>query len=86
MILPETDVAQAMIAAEKIRAMVESLEIMHGEERLHVTISLGVAAYPMHAGEKEELIHLADEALYVSKRLGKNRTSMAGTTFVPPHG
>jgi diguanylate cyclase (GGDEF)-like protein len=76
MILPETDVAQAMIAAEKIRAMVESLEIMHGEERLHVTISLGVAAYPLHTREKEELIRLADAALYTSKHNGKNRVSM----------
>jgi diguanylate cyclase (GGDEF)-like protein len=76
-ILPETDAPQAMIAAEKIRAIVESLEIVHGEERLHVTISLGVAAFPQHAGEKEELIRLADEALYTSKHKGKNRVSLS---------
>jgi len=44
MILPETNAQQAMIVAGKIRSMVENLEIMHGEERLHVTISLGVSA------------------------------------------
>ena len=77
MILPETDAPQAMIAAEKIRTMVESLEIMHGEERLHVRISLGVAAFPMHAAVKEELIRLADAALYTSKRSGKNRVSLS---------
>jgi diguanylate cyclase (GGDEF)-like protein len=76
-ILPETDAPQAMIAAEKIRAIVESLEIVHGEERLHVTISLGVAAFPQHAGKKEELIRLADEALYTSKHKGKNRVSLS---------
>jgi diguanylate cyclase (GGDEF)-like protein len=65
-----------MIAAEKIRAMVEGMEIIHGEERLHVTISLGVAAFPMHAGEKGELIRLADTALYTSKHNGKNRVSL----------
>lgn len=66
-----------MIAAEKIRAVVESLEIVHGEERLHVTISLGVAAFPRHAGEKEELIRLADDALYISKHKGKNCVSLS---------
>jgi diguanylate cyclase (GGDEF)-like protein len=64
------------MVAEKIRAMVEGLEIMHGEERLHVTISLGVAAYPLHTREKEELIRLADAALYTSKHNGKNRVSL----------
>jgi len=77
MILPETDAPQAMIAAEKIRAMVESLEIIHGEERLHVKISLGVSAFPIHAAVKEELIRLADAALYTSKRSGKNRVSLS---------
>jgi diguanylate cyclase (GGDEF)-like protein len=76
-ILPETDAPQAMIVAEKIRAKVESLEIVHGEERLRVTISLGVAAFPQHAGEKEELIRLADAALYTSKHKGKNRVSLS---------
>jgi diguanylate cyclase (GGDEF)-like protein len=73
MILTETNAPQAMIVAEKIRAMVENLEIMHGKKRLHVTISLGVSTYPLHAGEKEELIRLADAALYTSKHNGKNR-------------
>ena len=49
-----------MVLAEKIRAMVENLEIMHGEERLHVIISLDVSTYTLHAGEKEKLICLAD--------------------------
>ncbi|MBU1171000.1 MAG: diguanylate cyclase [Proteobacteria bacterium] len=78
MILPETDAAQAMIAAEKIRSTVEGLEIMHGEECLHVTISLGVAEFPRDAREKEELIRLADAALYTSKHSGKNRVSLSG--------
>ena len=75
-ILPETDAAQALIVAEKMRAIVESLEIVHGEERLHVTISLGVASFPIHTGEKEKLILLADTALYTSKHNGRNRVSL----------
>lgn len=71
-ILPEMDSRKAMIVAEKIRATVENLEISYGTELLHVTISLGVAAFPGHSKEKDELIRLADEALYRSKRSGKN--------------
>ena len=85
-VMPETDTTGAISVAEKICAAVAAIIIPHGEEKLHVTISLGVASLPRHASDKESLIRAADEALYVSKRLGKNRTSVAGTTFVPPHG
>jgi diguanylate cyclase (GGDEF)-like protein len=71
-ILPETDSRQAMIIAERIRASVAEIEIPHGNQKLHVTISLGVAAFPLHASEKETLIHSADAALYTSKHRGKN--------------
>jgi len=75
-ILPETDVPQATTVAEKIRAAVEASEVAHGDEALHVTISLGVAAYPQHAMKKEALIRCADEALYAAKHAGKNRVSI----------
>ena len=52
--------------------MVENLEIMHGEKRLHVTIGLGISTYPLHAGEKEDFI----AALYTSKHNDKNRVSL----------
>jgi len=76
MILPETDSRQAMIAAEKIRASVAEIEISHENQKLHVTISLGVSTYPDHSVEKEELIHAADAALYASKHKGKNCVSL----------
>ncbi|MCX5848881.1 MAG: diguanylate cyclase [Deltaproteobacteria bacterium] len=83
LILPETDARQAMIAAEKIRASVAELEIPYGHQKLHVTISLGVSTYPEHAGEKEALIHTADEALYKSKNRGKNCVSLFGKKEMP---
>ncbi|HRS97772.1 MAG TPA: sensor domain-containing diguanylate cyclase, partial [Smithella sp.] len=78
MILPETDAQQAMMVAEKIRTTVERLEIVHNGKTLHLTISLGVAAFPKHAREKEDLIRLADLALYASKHRGKNCSSLYG--------
>jgi diguanylate cyclase (GGDEF)-like protein len=75
-ILPETDAQEAMMIAEKIRASVAAVEIPHESKKLHVTISLGVSTFPEHGGEKEALIRLADEALYTSKRNGKNLVSL----------
>ncbi len=75
-ILPETDAQQAMIAAEKIRTSVAALEIPYEDQKLKVTISLGVSTYPEHAIEKDVLIHAADTALYTSKRSGKNCVSL----------
>ncbi|MDY6904320.1 MAG: diguanylate cyclase [Thermodesulfobacteriota bacterium] len=75
-LLPETDAQQAMDAAERIRLRVAALETPHGSETLHVAISLGVAVFPVHAEEKEALIHAADIALYKSKHRGKNCVSL----------
>jgi len=71
-IFPETDADKAMIAAEKIRRQVEELEVPYENRMLRVTVSLGVSAFPRHAGVKEALIKSADAALYVSKRAGRN--------------
>ncbi len=65
-----------MIVAEKIRASVAEIEIPHENQKLHVTISLGVSTFPGNADEKEALIHAADEALYTSKHRGKNCVSL----------
>jgi diguanylate cyclase (GGDEF)-like protein len=77
LIFPETDTENALIPAEKIRQFVENLVIRRGNEQLRVTISLGVATYPVHATEKGSLIEAADGAMYASKRAGKNRVSIA---------
>lgn len=75
-ILPQTNAQQAMAIAEKIRADVAALVIPHESSQLNVTISLGVAVFPIHAVEKDELIRFADAALYASKHSGKNRVTL----------
>ena len=42
-----------------------------------MTISIGVASYPIHAATVAELIRTADEALYLSKSQGRNRVTCA---------
>jgi len=43
---------------------------------LTVTLSCGVAAFPLHADQGEALINCADQALYAAKRQGRNRSQV----------
>ncbi|MGD0998897.1 MAG: diguanylate cyclase, partial [Thermoleophilia bacterium] len=46
------------------------------DDDTHVTVSVGIAAFPGSAGSPNELVRDADEALYLAKRLGKNRVEV----------
>ena len=73
-ILPGVDSKGAMVAAERIRKTLESTEI---EAIGHITASIGVATYFEHTDNPEELIELTDQAMYQSKRNGRNRVTLA---------
>ncbi|HZD60922.1 MAG TPA: diguanylate cyclase [Anaerolineae bacterium] len=70
-ILPETTAYQALTVAERLRLDMSSRPI---EEIGRITISLGIAAIPDHATDKDSLIEAADIAMYQAKRRGKNLT------------
>ena len=72
MILPHTPWAEAVVVAERTRRHVENRYT--NETRL--TVSLGIAECPAHATAADELVKAADEALYTSKRSGRNKTSV----------
>jgi len=73
-ILPETQASEAMLCAERLRAAVRRhCFVGKGGETIPVTISLGVAQYPVHSVEREGLIMAADLAMYQAKSLGRNR-------------
>ncbi len=73
-ILPETAIEDAVNAAERIRAAVEShvFEIGGGKS-VPITVSIGVATFPDHADGAEALVAAADTALYTAKQRGRNR-------------
>jgi diguanylate cyclase (GGDEF)-like protein len=75
-ILPDSDIDGALIVADRIRVGVEELAIETSQGALQLTISAGVAS--RRDGETySELFDRADTALYESKRLGRNRVSLA---------
>ena len=75
-IVPETGVEGAHRVAERLRTVAESTALPGVGT---VTISLGIAVFPDHADVRDALIECADQALYVAKHEGKNRTVMGGS-------
>jgi diguanylate cyclase (GGDEF)-like protein len=74
-ILPGTDPEGALVAADKLRQEIADITVPGLD--LSITASLGVAAYPEHALTPERLERLADAALYLAKRSGRNRVELA---------
>jgi diguanylate cyclase (GGDEF)-like protein len=78
-LLPETDAPGAAGVAERLRATLAAVELEGPEgDKLGVTASFGVALYP-EAQSVDELLTLADAALYGAKAAGKNRVIFAPT-------
>lgn len=74
--LPETGREEAFIAAERLRRSVEELEVLYQEKVLKVTISLGISTFDWVESISEiTMIERADEALYESKKSGRNRST-----------
>jgi len=75
MLLPDTDADRAVVVAEKLRAAIGEINVS-GVQRA-ITVSLGIAAIPEHAGDGVQLVRSADRALYAAKTNGRNRTEIA---------
>ncbi len=82
LVLPGVDKKKALHAAERIRKLIEKEDFKFGETQPggRLTISGGVATWPMDAENAETLIRHADEALYEAKRGGRNRV----LPYAPP--
>lgn len=65
------------MVAERVRGKIceYSFPISEGESA-HVTCSIGVASYPQHGQDKNTLTRIADESMYDSKKMGKNRVTV----------
>ena len=72
-LLPETDPTGAYVVAEKIRQVVSGLTYEEAGQRITTSLSIGVVSFPEDGETADELMIAADEAMYLSKRLGKNR-------------
>ena len=73
-ILPETGKEEGLVFAERFRRRVES-SVMAPDSLNPITVSIGLAAFPQDGRNPDEIVWVADEALYESKRAGRNRVT-----------
>jgi len=74
LILPEAGLEESFVIAERIRRLVERTSFEVGQAQVNLTVSMGISHFPSHrAKSKEELIKMADRALYDAKRGGRNK-------------
>ncbi|MFC1643616.1 diguanylate cyclase [Chlamydiota bacterium] len=72
-VFPDLNLKKAKIVAEKIRQNIEGKRIIFNNDRLKVTVSIGLAEYSKNKNTAETLIRIADENLYIAKGQGRNR-------------
>ncbi|WP_339882918.1 diguanylate cyclase [Vreelandella maris] len=73
-LLPATTVEQAAGHANALLSAISHQALIYqGEPLGRITLSCGVATYPVHTHEPQKLLRLADEALYQAKHSGRNR-------------
>jgi diguanylate cyclase (GGDEF)-like protein len=71
-VLPETGKIDAFVVAERIRERVESTKLDYKGQNISLTISGGIASFPIDAADTENLIKNSDIAVYKAKETGKN--------------
>lgn len=78
LLLPQTGLAGGCQLAERLRTAIGGKPFVIGGREIHVTVSLGLAAYPEGARDRDELFSAADRALYGAKRAGRNKVVAGG--------
>ncbi|ROO51293.1 diguanylate cyclase (GGDEF)-like protein [Micromonospora sp. Llam0] len=92
-LLPETDVRGAATVAERLCAAIRDRPIRvepyagagrRGHASVSVTVSIGIAVYPDHASDGEEVLDAADDALYAAKAAGRDIFHVADRAAARP--
>ena len=74
-LMPDIDSSGALIFAERLRKRIEALLVTYENQTIPFTISLGVADLSLPTDGHKQLIERADQALYASKKGGRNQTT-----------
>jgi diguanylate cyclase (GGDEF)-like protein len=83
-LLSETDVEGAVTTARKIHHGIRSRPFRgFGDEPIDVTVSIGIASYPVHGASYDALVSMADQALYKAKSGGRDRIALPGGEAPP---
>jgi diguanylate cyclase len=72
-ILPETSHEQAKAIAERFREKVEQFYLSQVDEKIKITVSIGVASLSQSKQNFDALLNAADKAMYLAKNAGRNQ-------------
>lgn len=83
-VLVETNADEALLVAERMRKLIEAKRFgLEQSLSLHLTISIGIAAFPEHASTKQHLLNMADQAMYRGKESTRNVVYIADPQNAP---
>ena len=84
LLLPQTSKENAMGVARRLHKLIrETVWLKESGINVHITASIGVASYPTDSRTKAELLHLADEAMYLVKNTTRDKVAAAGVGLLP---
>ena len=73
LLLTYTDNVSAYVFAERLRKRIENLEFRFQNQLIKLTVSGGIASFPLHSQDPQKLLQMADNAVYLAKGAGKNK-------------
>ena len=76
--LPETSSEQAKEVADRVCEAVAAIKFMIQHQSMAISVSIGMASYPQDSSTVDDILELADRALYASKQAGRNRVTVFG--------
>ena len=79
LLLPQTSKENAMGVGRRLHKLIrEKVWLQEPGLNIHITASVGVASFPADSRTKTELLHLADEAMYLVKNTSRDSVAAAG--------
>ena len=81
LLLPQTRADGAFEVAERIRKTIADTPVDTHGKRVSTTVSVGISAFPEHGDELAVVMNRADQALYISKKRGRNCVSVSGDQY-----
>jgi predicted signal transduction protein with EAL and GGDEF domain len=70
---PDADGKEALNIAEDIRKAISQKPVVARDNKIYISVSIGIAEFPIHGNNPSELLKAADIALYKAKKEGKNK-------------
>jgi diguanylate cyclase (GGDEF)-like protein len=81
-IMPGVTLSTLSKSAEEIRFRCQAMCMTYKEQEIRVTLSMGLAAYPKHGLQMDELLIRADQSMYSAKQQGRNRVILYSPELV----